>query len=329
MTPRPLRRSPFGPKLSLMTMPAMPRPADPIMLPGWIRARLGAEARSFLTDGGRQGFDFRNPPGELALAPPDSVSWQIFKNPLTLFIGGVTAVLLELSEPRVRTGVWEHTTFRTDPVRRLKRTGLAAMITFYGARSRAEAMIAGVTRMHERVRGVTPCCKPYSATDPELLDWVNATASYGFLEAYSVYARELSEEEMSRGYGEGETAARLYGAVGAPCSAREAADLFQRMRPKLEPSPIIFEFLGIMRRAPIFPYGAQLLQGALIRAAIEILPPWSRELLGLGPEWDLRGWERRLVRMAAQIADRTVLDGTPPVDACLRLGLPADYLFRK
>ena len=40
------------------------------------------------------------------------MSWRVFKNPLSLFIGGITAVIMELAEPRVRTGVWEHTTFR-------------------------------------------------------------------------------------------------------------------------------------------------------------------------------------------------------------------------
>jgi uncharacterized protein (DUF2236 family) len=43
---------------------------------------------------------------------PDSVSWSVFKNPVSLFIGGVTAVIMELADPRVRTGVWEHTSFR-------------------------------------------------------------------------------------------------------------------------------------------------------------------------------------------------------------------------
>jgi uncharacterized protein (DUF2236 family) len=52
------------------------------------------------------------PAGEPALAAPDSVSWRVFKNPVSLFVGGVTAVILELAEPRVRTGVWEHSSFR-------------------------------------------------------------------------------------------------------------------------------------------------------------------------------------------------------------------------
>ena len=79
-----------------------------------------------------QPVDFTVPAGEPALTAPDSVSWQVFKNPIALFVGGVTAVLLELAEPRVRTGVWEHTTFRTDPIPRMRRTGLAAMVTVYG-----------------------------------------------------------------------------------------------------------------------------------------------------------------------------------------------------
>jgi uncharacterized protein (DUF2236 family) len=85
---------------------------------------------------------FLHPVGEAALVSPDSVAWRVFKNPLSLFIDGVAAVIMELAEPRVRSGMWEHTTFRVDPVRRLRRTGLAAGVTVYGARSKAEAMIA-------------------------------------------------------------------------------------------------------------------------------------------------------------------------------------------
>jgi hypothetical protein len=100
-----------------------------------------------------------------ALLPPHSISWRGFKNPVSLFIGGVTAVIMELAEPRVRTGVWEHTTFRVDPIRRLRRTGLAAMVTVYGPRSTAEAVIAGVRRMHDRVAGTTTPGEAYRAAE--------------------------------------------------------------------------------------------------------------------------------------------------------------------
>ena len=89
--------------------------------------------------------DFAKPDGAPALVPAESISWRLFRNPVSLYIGGVAAVLLELAEPRVRAGVWDHTSFRTDPVTRMKRTGLAAMVTVYAARGTAEAMIAAAS----------------------------------------------------------------------------------------------------------------------------------------------------------------------------------------
>ena len=129
-------------------------------------------------------FDFSRPRGEPALVRADSVSWRVFKNPVSLFVGGVAAVILELAEPSVRSGVWDHSSFRKDAVLRLRRTGAAAMMTVYGPRSAAENMIQRVVRLHDRVRGVTPDGTPYHANDARLLDWVQATACYGFIEAY-------------------------------------------------------------------------------------------------------------------------------------------------
>ena len=80
-------------------------------------------------------FDFSQPAGEPALAPSDGIAWQVFANPVVLFVGGVAAVLLELSEPSVRSGVWDHGGFARDPVMRLRRTGFAAMMTVYGPRT--------------------------------------------------------------------------------------------------------------------------------------------------------------------------------------------------
>jgi uncharacterized protein (DUF2236 family) len=61
-----------------------------------------------LEPGDRSHIDFLRPVGEAALVPPDSVSWHAFKNALSVFIGGVTAVIMELAEPLVRTGVGAH-----------------------------------------------------------------------------------------------------------------------------------------------------------------------------------------------------------------------------
>lgn len=273
--------------------------------------------------------DFRAPVGEPALAAPDSVSWRVFKNPVALFVGGVAAVILELAEPRVRTGVWEHSSFRRDPLPRLKRTGLAAMVTVYGPRPAAEAMIAGVRRMHDRVAGSTPSGAAYRANDIDLLDWVQATASFGFLEAYHAYVAPLDAADRDRFYAEAAPAAALYGATGAPASvAQWEAQLADRL-PTLEASDIVFEFLDLMGRTALLPVPTRRLQRSLVRAAVAITPPEVRAVLGLGRAWDLRPIEGRLARWTGRAADRLVVEGTPAVEACQRMGLPADYLYRR
>ncbi len=292
-----------------------------------IEKRLDQAAAVYLKDDRLSSVDFARPYGEPAINAPTSVSWRIFKNPVSLFIGGVAAVILEFAEPRVRSGVWENTSFRRDPVTRLKRTGLAAMVTVYGARSDAQAMIAGVNRRHRNIAGVTPSGAPYAASDPKLLTWVQATAAFGFLEAYSTYAAPISEEDQNRYYREGQTAAALYGANDAPASLEDQHELFAAMKPLFERSDIIFEFLSIMKKAPAFPQPAQLAQHSLVRAAVDIIPGDIRGVLGLGRSYGLRPLERRVVRRMARRADRLILRSGPAAQSCLRLGLPDDFLY--
>jgi uncharacterized protein (DUF2236 family) len=301
--------------------------AAPMVLPGPLQERLEAAVRALSEADGRSRVDFSQPAGEAALLPVDSVSWRVFKNPVSLFIGGITAVILELAEPRVRSGVWQHTSFRTDPVERLRRTGLAAMATVYAARSVSEPMIGGVRKMHERIAGTTPAGEPYHAGDPELLRWVHATAAFGFLRAYHAYVRPLSRADRDRYYAESVRVAQLYGASGAPRSESELVDLLHAMRPRLARSRIIFDFLAIMRRAPILPLPLRPVQPVLVRAAVELTPGWARALLGLA-DWGAYPWEGEVVRRAGAFADRLLLLSSPAVQACRRMRLPPDHLYR-
>lgn len=293
-----------------------------------MKARFADAAKSLFEIKGGPRVDFSVPAGEPALAAPDSVSWRVFKNPVSLFVGGVTAVILELAEPRVRTGVWEHSSFRTDPLTRLKRTGLAAMVTVYGARSVAEAMIAGVGRQHARVAGTTPAGQDYRADDVVLLDWVQATASFGFLAAYHALVEPLSHEDRDRFYAEAAPAARLYGALGAPSSEAGWEAQLGAMLPRLERSDIVLEFLDLMRAVKVAGPLSRL-QHPLIRAAVGLVPEAVREVLGLGPEWLPRPLELPAIRVAARIADRMAIPGAPPYVACERVGLPGAWLYKR
>jgi uncharacterized protein (DUF2236 family) len=305
----------------------MPPNKPIIRLPRSLQRRLDAAASSLLNPQKSRALDFTRPHGEAALFAPDSMSWRIFKNPVALLVGGIAAVILELAEPAVRTGVWEHSSFRQDPMGRLQRTGVAAMMTVYGARSVAEPMIAGVVRMHAKVAGQTPAGVPYSAVDPQLLAWVQATAAFGFAEAYSRYVEPLDEVDLDALYREGAPVSQLYGALGVPRSNAQRRAMFDSMRGRLEPSPIIFQFLDIMREAPAFPRPLLWMQRMAVHAAVDIIPDWMRECLGLTDFYGLHPRERWLVKLAGGISNRIVLSEGPAAQSCLRLGLPITHLY--
>jgi uncharacterized protein (DUF2236 family) len=272
--------------------------------------------------------DYTVPLGEPAFASPDSVSWRVFKNPVALAIGGICAVLLEFADPRIRSGVWEHSVFKTDPIGRSRRTAIAAMVGVYGPQTAARRVIQGVTNMHSRVSGATPAGEIYTALQPELLDWVSATASYGFLFAYDRFVSPLSEAERACFFTEGEKVASLYGVQQKVRSEADFLAMMQTRLPKFEPHPIITEFLWIMksgRAAPGLPKG---LQSALVHAAVEILPPVLRERLSLGPEYDLSPAGRFAVKSMASIAETFPDTIGPPAQACQRLGLPRSFLWK-
>jgi uncharacterized protein (DUF2236 family) len=298
-----------------------------IRLPSALQRYLNGTIDALLSGQSGRHSDFARPMREEALVPADSLSWRVLKNPIALFVGGTAAVILELAEPAVRAGVWEHSSFRKDPLNRLKRTGLAAMISVYGARSVAEPMIARVVQMHASVQGTTAAGIRYAANDPRLLTWVHATAAFGFAEAYNRYVQPLSPQNLNDFYREGAPVSRLYGAIDAPCSVTEMQALFDSTRACLAPSAIIFEFLQIMRETAAFPGTLRWMQPMLLRAAVELIPEWLRVTLGLSEHYGLRGHERRFAKWAGACADRIVLPSSPAVQSCLRLGLPMSYLY--
>lgn len=275
---------------------------------------------SLIYPAGTQAADFLEPAGEPALMDSDSISWRVFSNPVAMFVGGVTAVLLELGEPRVRSGVWEHTTFRQCPLQRLQRTGYAAMMTAFGARSRAEAMIRRINDGHGRVAGQTPAGTPYRATDVYLLTWVHATATFGFLQAYATCVRDVDAAARDRFYVENVASAHLYGVQSPPASQRDFDALLQRMQPELEPSGIVLEFLAIMSGVELLPAPLRGLQRLLLRAAVHNLPIDVRRRLGLaGAQWEVQSWQWRLIRALGRATEHLDWPGLPAMLAKRRL----------
>jgi uncharacterized protein (DUF2236 family) len=245
------------------------------------------------------------------------MSWQVFSNPVSLTIGGIAAVLLELGEPKVRAGVWDHSSFRQAPRERMRRTGLGAMITVFGPISLVRSYTARVNAIHAQVAGVTEAGEAYCADDPELLRWVQATAAFGFLEAYAAYVRPLGAAERDGFYAEAVAGARCYGVVAPPASEAECRELLGAMVPRLGASAVLDEFLRIMRQEPILPWAARPLQPLMVRAAIALLPP--EIAVRLGPTVSVSRAERQLLRSLAGLADKVEVPEAPWHQAARRL----------
>ncbi|RIJ33118.1 oxygenase MpaB family protein [Henriciella mobilis] len=273
-------------------------------------------------------IDYTVPAGEPAFAAPDSMSWRIFKNPIALAIGGVAAVLLEFADARIRSGVWDHSVFKTDPIGRSQRTGTAAMVGVYGPQSAARRVIQGVTNMHSKVSGMTPSGEAYKALDVELLDWVSATAGFGFLTAYDRFVKPVSYEDKCRFYEEGDQVARLYGAQNPIHSPEDFDAMLAALMPRFEPHPINSEFLDIVKSGKEMRNVPKSLQSSLANASVSILPPKVREVLELGPEYDLSPLARMSLKSLGALAERIPVKGSPPAQAATRLGLPWTFAWK-
>lgn len=273
-------------------------------------------------------IDFAAPVGEPALLAPDSVQWRVYKNPIALGIGGIAAVLLEFAEPRIRSGVWDHSTYKADPIGRSRRTGLVAMLACYGPASAAKEVIGKVNRMHGQVKGETPAGEKYRAMDPVLLDWVAATAAYGFLMAYDRFVHPLSDAEKDRFLRDGDVIGREFGARHTPASVDGFMAMMADLEPRFEPHPIIFEFLEIIQSGRAAPSVPRFLHRAIARASVSLLPDHIRRRLDLGARFDLTRLDRMALRIAGRLADRFGSKASPPCRASVRLGLPADFLYR-
>jgi uncharacterized protein (DUF2236 family) len=269
---------------------------------------------------GARRVDYLNPKGDPGFFGPDSVAWRVHANPVALAVGGVAAVILELAEPRVRSGVWDHSSFRTDPLGRMQRTAEATLITTYAPTAAAQSRVDMVGRMHGRVSGTTPAGEAYTALDPELATWVQVTAGWGFVTAYDRYVAPLGAAEKDRYFAEGAPLARAFGVPEPPRSLGEAQALFDRMRPRLEPSAILGEFLQLVSTTSPLGLAGRALQPLVVQAAVGLLPADLQRRLELPVRPLRRGLAERALPALARLLRRT--PDSAVKDAYRRMGRP-------
>jgi hypothetical protein len=185
-----------------MSPPSLPRPTaalDAVPLVSSARRTLASSLRSRVAgdDAAERARVIWDTPGERWFTPED-VIWRVHAD-ASMFVGGIRALLVQSLHPLAMAGVAAHSGYKGDPWGRLQRTSTFLATTTFGTVEHAEAIIARVRAVHERVRGTAPDGRPYAASDPHLLRWVHITEVDSFLVAYQRFgAGPLTADEADR-----------------------------------------------------------------------------------------------------------------------------------
>jgi uncharacterized protein (DUF2236 family) len=221
----------------------------------------------------------RRPDG---LFGPRAVAWRIHGDVTSMMVGGVAGLLLQMLHPAVLAGVWDHSNFRDDMHGRMRRTARFISLTTYGGKAEAEAAIARIRAIHDRVRGVLPDGSPYAANDRSLLAWVHVTETTSFLNAWIRYAEPtMSAADQNRYFAEMAQIAEALGADPIPRTLSEARHLIDAMRPHLQCGSRTREVARLVLDQRTPDMIAEPLQALTMQAAIDLLPAWAQRMHGL------------------------------------------------
>jgi uncharacterized protein (DUF2236 family) len=222
---------------------------------------------------------------------PESVIRRVGNTPVTPFLGGGTAVLLQVAHPLVAAGVAEHSGYDDDLWRRLVGTLRALYLITYGSKAEADRAGETVRIVHGYVHGTTreqlgifPAGTPYSAADPHLMLWVHATLVHSSLRAYQHFERSLSPAEQESYFRDMSVVAQLFGTPAGiiPPTLAEFTDYFdgQIRGEAISVTDPAREIAQVILRAPL-PAPIRLLAPAHRLATAALLPPRLRREYGL------------------------------------------------
>ncbi len=198
---------------------------------------------------------------------------------LSSIIGGLRALLYQTLHPLAMAGVAEHSDYRHDPWGRLHRTSRFIAATTYGTSEEAEAAVALVKKVHERVRGTAPDGRSYSANEPILLAWVHATEIDSFIAAYRRYGPlPLTDEDADTYVSEMAVVGRAFGADPVPTTVAELRTLLASYElHATSQARAAARWLMV----PPMPWRVRPVYTLVAAAAIELLPLTAQLELGL------------------------------------------------
>jgi uncharacterized protein (DUF2236 family) len=275
-----------------------------------LRAKLAAGV-THLTTGSGPVLDYSSPPGDPGLFGPDSVCWKVHADFTSMMTGGISALLLQALHPLALAGVWDHSTFRSDILGRLRRTATFIAGTTYGSRSDALALIERVKSIHLGVTGIAPDGQPYRASEPALLTWVHVAEVSSFMTAHLRYVNPLlSVAAQDQYFAETAGIAEMLGASEIPRSRAEIDAYLLAMRPALVASERTREVVRILMNAPAPSFAMRPAGTLMLNAGVDLLPEWAQTMLGLNRYATLRRtFARPGVRLVAPVIRWALVNG--------------------
>jgi len=234
-----------------------------------------------------------------ALFAPDSVAWRVNGDIVTMMIGGVSGLLLQMLHPAVLAGVWDHSDFRSDMHGRLRRTAKFIAVTTYDHAEYGIAAIDRVRGIHDRIGGVLPDGTPYRVSDPALLAWVHVTEAISFLNAWIRYAEpDMPRADQDRYFAEMAVVAERLGADPVPHDRAAAEALIRSMHPPLRADARTREVAQLVLTQSVGAAMTDAASAVIMQAGVDLLPDWARQMHGLKtpPAPVVRGSARLLAR---------------------------------
>ncbi|WP_395571690.1 oxygenase MpaB family protein [Streptomyces sp. BK79] len=199
-----------------------------------------------------------------------------------MFIGGLSALLLQSLHPLAMAAVAAHSGFRGDPWGRLQRTSTFLAVTTYGPADSAQEACERVRAVHDTVRGTTAEGEEYAAADPHLLCWVHVAEVDSFLRAHQNYGARPLDEDGCDGYVA--DMARIATALGVPDPPVDRAGLAERLaayRGELRATAEARSTARFLLLNPPVPLLARLPYGIVAANAVALLPRWASRALWL------------------------------------------------
>ena len=174
----------------------------------------------------------------------------------SMFPGGVAALLLQSLHPLAMAGVAGHSGYRGDPWGRLQRTSHFLATTTFGTVEDAEAAIARVRGIHERVRGRDPAAAPTVPATPTSLR-VHVAEAYTLSAPTSATCNRSPSAEADTYVEQSALVARRLGAVDVPTTVADLGAALTEYRPELEATPEARDAARFLLLDPPLPWAAR------------------------------------------------------------------------